>query len=186
MDAQLLEWQPLGCLVIRSNVYLVGMMGAGKTTIGRKLSKAIGWQFVDLDQSIEVATGVSVTTIFEIEGEAGFRQREAQSLKQLTLSEKMVVATGGGAVLKPENRARMVATGDVVYLHASPELIFERTRHDKSRPLLQVPDPLARISSLVEKRDPLYREMADIIVESGAGVNNAVSAIARAIKLRYQ
>ncbi len=173
-------------LVIRSNgsnVYLVGMMGAGKTTVGRKLSKAIGWQFVDLDQSIEAATGVSVTTIFEIEGEAGFRLREAQTLKKLAQSESRVVATGGGAVLDPVNRVRMSSTGVVVYLHASPELLFERTRHDKSRPLLQVADPLARITSLVEKRDPLYREVADIVVESGAGVNHAVSAVASALGL---
>ena len=161
-------------------------MGAGKTTVGRKLSKATGWQFIDLDQSIEAATGVSVSTIFEIEGEAGFRQREAQGLKQFALSGNMVVATGGGVVLNPMNRALMTATGVVVYLHASPELLFERTRHDKTRPLLQVPDPLARITSLVEKRDPLYREVADITIESGAGVNNAVSAIARAIKLPDQ
>lgn len=161
-------------------------MGAGKTTVGRKLAKAIGWKFVDLDQSIEAATGVSVTTIFEIEGETGFRQREAQGLKQFALSGNMVVATGGGVVLNPLNRARMTATGVVVYLHASAELLFERTRHDKSRPLLQVRDPLARITNLVEKRDPLYREVADITIESGAGVNNAVSAMVRALKLPDQ
>jgi shikimate kinase len=158
------------------------MMGAGKTTVGKRLAKTIGWKFVDLDQYIESATGVSVTTIFEIEGEAGFRQREAQALKQLATAGNMVVATGGGVVLGPMNRARLGATGIVVYLRASPELLYERTRHDKSRPLLQVAEPLARITGLVEKRDPLYREVADIIIEANAGLNNAVNAIDRAMK----
>lgn len=157
------------------------MMGAGKTTVGKRLAKAIGWQFVDLDQYIENATGVSVTTIFEIEGEAGFRQREAQALKQLATAGKMVIATGGGVVLDPINRARLGASGIVVYLRASPELLYERTRHDKSRPLLQVADPLARIAGLVEQRDPLYREVADTIIEANAGLTNAVNAIDRAI-----
>ena len=158
------------------------MMGAGKTTVGKRLAKAIGWQFVDLDQYIENATGVSVTTIFEIEGEAGFRQREALALKQLATAGNTVVATGGGVVLGALNRARLGATGIVVYLHASPGLLYERTRHDKSRPLLQVADPLARITSLVEKRDPLYREVADVIIEANSGLNNAVNAIDRAMK----
>jgi shikimate kinase len=158
------------------------MMGAGKTTVGKRLSKSIGWQFVDLDQYIESATGVSVATIFEIEGESGFRQRETQALKQLATAGKIVVATGGGVVLGPMNRARMSATGVVVYLRASPALLFERTRHDKSRPLLQVADPLACISGLVERRDPLYREVADIIIEANAGLNNAVNSIERAMK----
>jgi shikimate kinase len=157
------------------------MMGAGKTTVGKRLAKAIGWQFVDLDQYIENATGVSVTTIFEIEGEAGFRQREAQALKQLATAGKMIIATGGGVVLDPINRARLGASGIVVYLRASPELLYERTRHDKSRPLLQVADPLARIAGLVEQRDPLYREVADTIIEANAGLTNAVNAIDRAI-----
>lgn len=158
------------------------MMGAGKTTIGRKLSKASGWQFVDLDQVIEKATGVTVATIFEIEGESGFRQREAQALAQMADTGNRIVATGGGAVLNPMNRALMAASGLVVYLRAAPALLYERTKHDKSRPLLQVADPLARITRLVEQRDPLYREVADIIIESAAGVNNAVTAIDKALK----
>ncbi|MBA3031523.1 MAG: shikimate kinase [Rhodocyclaceae bacterium] len=158
------------------------MMGAGKTTVGRRLSRSIGWQFVDLDQHIEDVTGVSVATIFEIEGESGFRQREALALQQLASVRNMVVATGGGVVLNPMNRTRMAATGIVVYLRAAPELLNERTRHDKSRPLLQVANPLARISSLVEKRDPLYREVADIIIESSAGLSSAVNSISNALK----
>ncbi|MDP1607652.1 MAG: shikimate kinase [Rhodocyclaceae bacterium] len=164
-------------------MYLVGMMGAGKTTVGRRLSRSIGWPFVDLDQHIESATGVSVATIFEIEGEAGFRQREVLALKQLASAGKLIVATGGGVVLNPLNRARMSATGVVVYLCAPPGLLFERTRHDKTRPLLQVADPLARITCLVEKRDPLYREVADFIIEPNGGLSNSVSAIEKELKI---
>lgn len=167
----------------KAHVYLVGMMGAGKTTIGKRLSKATGWEFVDLDQFIEATTGVSVATIFEIEGEAGFRQREALALQQQGARGPAVVATGGGVVLDPMNRARMSANGVVAYLHAEPELLYARTRHDKSRPLLQVADPLARIRTLVERRDPLYREIADIVVESGAGVGSTVLSIQKALAL---
>lgn len=159
------------------NVYLVGMMGAGKTTVGRKLSKATGCDFVDLDQQIEAATGVSVATIFEIEGEAGFRQREMQALIQAAMQGQLIVATGGGAILNPLNRVRMQGSGLVVYLHASPTMLYTRTRHDKNRPLLQVADPLARITQLTLRRDPLYREVADAVIESGCGLTNTVNAI---------
>lgn len=164
-----------------SNIYLVGMMGAGKTTVGKKLAKAIGWQFADLDQCIEATTGVSVATIFEIEGEAGFRQREMQALAQMAERSHLVVATGGGVILNPLNRARLFATDGVVYLHGEPELLYSRTKHDKGRPLLQVADPLARIASLVEKRDPLYREVADVIVEASSGLSNIVNCIEKAL-----
>jgi shikimate kinase len=157
------------------------MMGAGKTTVGRKLAKALEWQFVDLDQQVEQSTGVTVSTIFEIEGEAGFRQREANALAQAARETGLVVATGGGVVLNPMNRARMSASGYVVYLYAPPEQLYARTKHDKSRPLLQVADPLARIRYLVEKRDPLYREVADIVIESGVGPNNTVNCIMKAV-----
>lgn len=156
-------------------------MGAGKTTVGKKLAKAIGRQFVDLDRQVEKTTGVSVATIFEIEGEAGFRLRESQALEQLAAVGNQVIATGGGAVLSPANRARMSGTGVVVYLHAPPELLYARTKHDRKRPLLQVDDPLARITGLVEKRDPLYREIADIVVESGAGLGNTLNCIQKAL-----
>lgn len=157
------------------------MMGAGKTTVGKRLARQLDLSFVDLDQYIEKHTGVSVATIFEIEGEAGFRQRETQSLLELASTGNRVVATGGGAVLNPINRACMSGSGAVVYLHAPPELLYARTRHDKSRPLLQVEDPLGRIASLVERRDPLYREIADIVVESSAGQNNTVNCIEKAL-----
>lgn len=162
------------------------MMGAGKTTVGKKLSRTLGWGFVDLDQNIEATTGVSVATIFEIEGEAGFRQREAHALATLATAGGRVVATGGGAVMSPMNRARMAGSGWVVYLHASPDILYSRTKHDKGRPLLQVADPLGRIKTLVEKRDPLYREVADFVIESNIGLSSAVSCIAREIEFRCQ
>ncbi len=143
------------------------MMGAGKTTVGRKLARRLNCEFVDLDHEIEARTGVSIPTIFEIEGEAGFRQREARVLAELTKSGGRVVATGGGVVLDPRNRAAMQRAGLVVYLHAPPELLYARTRHDRNRPLLQVADPLRRITELVERRDPLYREVADVVIEAG-------------------
>ena len=159
------------------NVYLVGMMGAGKTTVGKKLARALGTEFHDLDRDIEIETGVSVATIFEIEGETGFRMREANMLALLAKKESIVVATGGGVVLDPLNRARLSCTGITIYLHAAPSLLHMRTKHDKSRPLLQVADPFGRIKLLTERRDPLYREIADIIIESGSGPGSAVSAI---------
>lgn len=167
-------------MAVGGRVFLVGMMGAGKTTIGKKLGKSLKADFVDLDRDIETATGVSVATIFELEGECGFRLREARALTHRATQSgdrAMVVATGGGAVLDPLNRARMQASGQVVYLHASPELLYARTRADKSRPLLQVADPLARIRALVERRDPLYREIADLVVESGSGLQQILQQI---------
>jgi len=154
------------------------MMGAGKTTVGKRLAGSLGWRFVDLDQEIENSTGVSVATIFEIEGEAGFRRREAQALARIANASQQVVATGGGVILNPLNRMRL-AVGIVVYLHAAPDMLFARTRHDKNRPLLQVADPLARIAQLTQQRDPLYREVADIVVETGDSLNNTVRAIER-------
>lgn len=162
-------------------VFLVGMMGAGKTTVGRKLAKSLSCQFIDLDHEIENRTGVSIPTIFEIEGEGGFRRREAQALSDLQ-RDAFVVATGGGAILNPASRALMSARGFVVYLHAAAELLYARTQNDKGRPLLQVADPLSKIRDLVERRDPLYREIADLVVESGAGINNTVNCIQKAIE----
>lgn len=167
-------------------VFLVGMMGAGKTTVGKKLAKATGRRFIDLDRAIEQTTGVSVATIFEIEGEAGFRQRESQVLLEIAMSDGRVIATGGGVVLDPRNRACLAAAGLVIYLHAPPELLYERTRHDKTRPLLQVEDPLRRIRQLVERRDPLYREVADLVIESGSGLGKIVGMIDSAVKTRCQ
>lgn len=140
-------------------------MGAGKTTVGRQLAKRLGRPFYDSDHEIVERTGVPVPTIFEIEGEDGFRRREAQTIAELTAGTDIVLATGGGAVLKPENRARLRDTGWVVYLNVPPALLYERTRHDRNRPLLRVPDPLAKLEELHAQRDPLYRETAHIVID---------------------
>lgn len=153
------------------------MMGAGKTTLGRRLAHETGREFIDLDREIERRTGVTVTTIFEIEGEAGFRLRETQLLAEVASCSGLVIATGGGVVMNPLNRARLLASRCVVYLHAQPSLIYARIRHDRSRPLLQVADPLARIRQLVTQRDPLYREVADLVVESGRDATAIVNEL---------
>lgn len=149
------------------NIYLVGLMGAGKTTIGRSLAKRMGLSFVDSDREVEARTGVRIPTIFEIEGEAGFRKREAQVIADIAQSRGQVVATGGGAVLLTENRTCMASSGFVVYLNVLPQMLWERTRHDRNRPLLQVEDPLTKLKELYVQRDPFYREVADLVVEGG-------------------
>lgn len=148
---------------------LVGMMGAGKTTVGREFARRHGLRFLDCDHEIEARTGVRVPTIFEIEGEAGFRRRESQLIDELTRETDLVLATGGGAVLDPVNRDHMRTRGIVVYLNVPPQILWERTRNDRNRPLLQVPNPRERIENLHRERDPLYRSMADIIVDGGRG-----------------
>lgn len=151
----------------RDNFILVGLMGAGKTTVGRLLAKHYGLAFKDSDHEIEARTGVKIPVIFEIEGEAGFRKREEAAIAELTALSGVVLATGGGAVLSPLNREALRNNGIVVYLRGTPEHLFERTRHDRNRPLLQTGDPLARLRELYQQRDPLYREVADIIVDTG-------------------
>lgn len=153
----------------KENIYLVGLMGAGKTTVGRELARRLGRRFVDSDEEIELRTGVPIPTIFDIEGETGFRAREVQMLLSLTQETGLVMATGGGAVLDPCNRANLANSGMVIYLYAQPRQLWERTRNGRNRPLLQVADPLARLEELYVQRDPLYREIADIVVESGSG-----------------
>jgi shikimate kinase len=157
-----------------SNIYLVGLMGAGKTTIGRQLARRLGWQFRDSDHEIVERTGVSIPTIFEIEGEEGFRRREAQTIRELTSGSESVVATGGGVVLNPQNRKRLHDTGWVVYLNVPPLVLFERTRHDRNRPLLRVSDPLGRLEELHSVRDPLYREAAHVVVDGSHLVASGV------------
>lgn len=148
------------------NFFLVGLMGAGKTTIGRSLARLTDKVFYDSDHEIESRTGVRVPIIFEIEGEAGFRQRETETIRELTGLRGIVLATGGGAVLNPENRRELASNGYVIYLRASPEELYQRTRLDKNRPLLQTADPRARLQALYAERDPLYREVADLIVDT--------------------
>ncbi|MBE0623968.1 MAG: shikimate kinase [Burkholderiales bacterium] len=142
-------------------------MGAGKTTVGRQLAAGLGKTFHDTDHEIEHRTGVRISLVFEIEGEAGFRLREKLVVEQLTQLANVVLATGGGAVLDADNRKCLVDRGVVVYLHGQPKDLWHRTRHDKSRPLLQGADPLAKLQILYQQRDPLYREVADIVVDTG-------------------
>lgn len=149
------------------NLFLVGMMGAGKTTVGRQLAKRLGKEFRDSDREIEVRTGVRIAVIFDIEGEAGFRKREAEVIEQLTALQNVVLATGGGAVLDPRNRENLKTRGFVVYLHASPQELSLRTRNDKSRPLLRGGNPRERLAALYAARDPLYREIADTVIDTG-------------------
>ena len=144
-------------------------MGAGKTTIGRQLAKRLQRRFLDSDHEIEARTGVRIPVIFEIEGEGGFRKRESQVLHELSVEPELVLATGGGAVLAAENRQCLRDTGLVIYLHAPPEVLYERTRHDRNRPLLHVNDPLVRLRELYAARDPIYREVAHIVIESVEG-----------------
>jgi len=149
------------------NIFLVGLMGAGKTTVGRLLARRLGKRFLDTDHEIEHRTGVKIPVIFEIEGEAGFRAREAQVIDALTALDDVVLATGGGVVLDAANRARLASRGFVIYLAADTKHLWQRTRHDKGRPLLQTSDPLAKLQELYTIRDPLYREVADLVVETG-------------------
>lgn len=149
-----------------SNISLVGPMGAGKTTIGRILAKNLNLTFVDLDTEIESRCGADIPWIFDVEGEAGFRKREAAMLAEVTERQGILLATGGGAVLREENRKRLSERGFVVYLCATLEQLVERTRRDRQRPLLQVDNPRDVLSSLLEQRDPLYREVADLVVKT--------------------
>ena len=149
------------------NVFLIGLMGSGKTTVGRALAKKLNKRFIDSDQEIEARTGASVSLIFEIEGEASFRQREAEVIADLTAIDDIVLATGGGAVLNARNRDLLATRGTVVYLRASVNSILQRTSHDKSRPLLQTADPRRRVEELAREREPLYRDVADIVIDTG-------------------
>lgn len=149
------------------NIFLVGLMGAGKTTVGKLLAKHLHKTFVDSDHEIEKRTGVNIPLIFELEGEAGFRARETAMIAELSALSDIVLATGGGAILNPQNRENLGKNGTVVYLHAKVRDLWHRTRHDKSRPLLQTADPQARLNELFIQRDPLYREIADIVMDTG-------------------
>ena len=159
-----------------SNIYLVGLMGAGKSTVGRWLARRLKLRFLDSDQEIERRCGVKIPVVFEIEGEAGFRTREAQVIAELVALDHIVLATGGGAVLSPTNRQRLAERGFVIYLRARPEDLYERVRHDRNRPLLAAADPLARLRELYLERDPLYQAVADLVVETGS---QGVQALAR-------
>src|SRR5688572_10040763 len=158
------------------NVFLVGMMGAGKSTVGRLLARRLKLRFIDSDHEIEARCGVKVPVVFEIEGEAGFRVREEQVIGELTGLEGVVLATGGGAILSEDNRRRLAERGTVVYLRARPEDLYRRVRNYRGRPLLATADPLARLRQLHTQRDALYRSVAHLVVETGA---QTVQALAR-------
>jgi shikimate kinase len=149
------------------NLILVGMMGSGKTTMGRTLAKHLGKTFVDSDEEIIKRTGVTVPHIFDVEGEAGFRQRETAAIRDLVGRDNMVLATGGGTVLAEQNRAMLQQNGIVIYLKASVHDLWQRTRHDRNRPLLQTSNPHAKLTELFQQRDPLYRQVSDVVVQSG-------------------
>ena len=169
------------------NIFLVGMMGAGKTTVARFLASRLGRTFIDADLELEARCGVKVPVIFEIEGEEGFRNREVAILEDLTSRSGIVLATGGGAVLRAENRERLAARGMVIYLRAQPHDLYLRTRHDKNRPLLATPDPKKRIEDLYVQRDPLYREVADFVMDTGRqGVQVLVKQILATLAERWQ
>lgn len=161
------------------NIFFVGLMGAGKTTVGRLLAKGLDMMFYDTDHEIERRTGVRIPVIFEVEGEAGFRRREAAMIEELSQLPGVVLATGGGAVLMPENRENLKRNGTVIYLRANVHELWLRTRNDKNRPLLQNADPRSRLELLFAERDPLYREVATHIVDTGG---QPVSAIVHQIE----
>lgn len=164
-------------------VFLIGMPGSGKSTIGKGLAKALGRPFVDLDHEIEARCGVAIPVIFEIEGEQGFRKRESQVLEEVAAQPDAVVATGGGAILAAQNREVLRANGTVIYLKASVDELYRRTSRDRNRPLLATNDPKARLQELWTQRAPIYDEIADLVVETGsAGVPSVVQQIVTKLK----
>ena len=159
-----------------NNLYLIGPMGAGKSAVGRQLARMLHMAFVDSDDEIESRTGVDIPFIFEKEGEAGFRRREAKAIGELTTKQGLVLATGGGAILDDETRSKLGARGFVVYLQTSIEQQLERTRRGRERPLLsQGDDPRSVLEELMTIRDPLYREIADLVVRTDGRRVNAVA-----------
>lgn len=168
-----------------NNIFLIGPMGAGKSTIGRQVAASLGLDFDDTDHEIQRRTGVDIPTIFDYEGEEGFRKRESAVIDELTQRGGLVLATGGGSILNPDNRRNLSSRGVVVYLYCSPEQQYERTLRDRNRPLLQTDDPLGTLQALMTERDPLYRETADLVITSE---KRSASAVANEIvkKLRSE
>jgi shikimate kinase len=167
------------------SLFLTGPMGAGKSTIGRQLSRQLRMTFYDSDREIENRTGVDIPLIFELEGEQGFRKRERLVLDELTSLPDIVLATGGGAILDADNREHLAKRGLVIYLHASVNQQLARTKHDRNRPLLQTDNPRQRLEDLMRVRDSLYREIADLVIDTdGKRVMAVVNQIIRKLKLR--
>ena len=164
----------------RENIFLVGMMGAGKSAVGRQLAARLGMRFVDTDLVIQQRTGVTIPVIFEVEGESGFRRREESVIDELASDSGTVVATGGGAVLSASTRVCLKQHGFTIYLAASLHDLVVRTRNDRNRPLLDCSDPKARLEALLTAREPLYREVADLVIETGRpSVSRLVDQIER-------
>lgn len=163
------------------NIILVGPMGAGKSTVGRRLAQLLGRRFVDLDELIEQRTGVSIPLIFELEGEAKFRLRESQALHEVIEWPDLVLATGGGSVLLPENRECLRSHGFVVYLQASVRTQLQRLARDRKRPLLQAPDRRERLEAMAGERNPLYLAVADEVAES---ISDRPAKLARLLAIR--
>ena len=162
----------------------VGLPGSGKSTVGRQLARRVGLRFVDSDQVIEQRIGCSIREFFEREGEESFRDIEQQVINEITLGPGCVLSTGGGTVLRSFNRQHLRERAQVVYLHSVPEEVFRRLRHDQNRPLLQVADPLARLRDLYDARDPLYREAAHFVIETGRpSVSTLVNMITMQLEL---
>lgn len=167
----------------KENIFLIGPMGAGKSTVGRLLAEKLHYQFIDTDHEIEVKTGVTIPMIFDIEGETGFREREAQAIDTLTQRTEIVLATGGGAILRPENRMHLRSRGVVVYLKASVEALIARTQHDRNRPLLQTENPAESIRQILETREAFYEEVADFVIETeSASAHKVVRTIVTELK----
>lgn len=150
----------------KQSIFLIGPMGAGKSTVGRHLADRLGYSFIDSDHEIENRTGVSIPMIFDIEGEEGFRQRESTVIDDLTREPNIVLATGGGAVLRETNRRALRTRGFVVYLRTSVESLIQRTKNDRNRPLLQTDNPEQVIRDLLAIRDPIYMDLADLVIET--------------------
>lgn len=150
----------------KENIFLIGPMGAGKSTVGRFLAEKLGYEFVDSDHEIEAKTGVTIPMIFDIEGESGFRIREALAIDELTQRKQIILATGGGAILNEENRKHLRTRGFVVYLKSTVDSLVQRTRYDRNRPLLQTDDPEQVMRDLMAVRSPIYEETADLVIET--------------------
>jgi len=169
------------------SLFLTGPMGAGKSTIGRQLSKQLKRPFHDSDHEIETRTGVDIPLIFELEGEAGFRRREAAVLDELTQLPDIILATGGGAILDPLNRQHLRERGTVIYLHTSVDQQLKRTCRDRNRPLLQTDDPRGKLAALMAEREPLYREIADLVIDTdGKRVQDVVKQICKYLGSEYK
>jgi len=165
------------------NYFLIGPMGSGKSTVGKRLAASLGYEFIDSDKEIEASTGVTIPHIFEVEGEKGFRIREHNMISELCKRKKIVLATGGGSILDPENRQNLKQHGFVIYLQASTDQILKRTRRDDSRPLLNTENPAARLNQIMATRIPLYQSIADLTLDTDSHTVQEVAQMAlRSIK----